>query len=162
MDNIIIKLNVLDDTSFLSPYSSNDTPCITEEVASFLENQCLANKANRPIIIEITSNCIDENEKEIYQNAIKKYYQNKAIDYKYFIHRDTILSLGLIIVAFFIMITNLFYKGNSVPLNEMIDIAAWSFTCAGVEKFCFERTSFVRDYKRSNCFVNAKILFNNL
>ncbi|NLC92674.1 MAG: hypothetical protein GX677_04320, partial [Treponema sp.] len=70
----IIDMVVKDDSNFLSPYYGK-YPVINSEVAEYLDNSQKAVLPKSEIKIRIKSNEIDDNEKIIYEEAIKNHYQ---------------------------------------------------------------------------------------
>ena len=78
----LINLTVYDDSSFLSPYSSDNEEIISDEVAGFLENSAKQIKPTSFLKINIKSKTIAENEKPIYLRAIKNYYENESAEIK--------------------------------------------------------------------------------
>ena len=75
----IIHLNVTDDGNFLSPLSVKGNSLISSETAEFLNLNIKHNLKDSGVKLIISSNAIDETEKEIYKTAIKNYYR---VEYK--------------------------------------------------------------------------------
>lgn len=71
----IIRMNVTDDSNFLSPLSVRGNPLIDSETAEFLNLNIKHNLKDSGVKLIISSNAIDETEKVIYKTAIKNYYR---------------------------------------------------------------------------------------
>lgn len=158
----IINLNIYDDSNFLSPYSANTSQIINDEVASFLENQVKLIKIKYPLTIIINSNCIDEKEKIIYTDALRRYYMNNKNEYQFEKRKVSIIVLIFFVVSVSILVTHFFYRGNNNVILEIIDIIAWVFMWEAVDKFCIERFIQQRQVKRCQNFIDAKIIYKEL
>lgn len=91
----IIHLNVTDDGNFLSPLSVKGNPLISGETAEFLNLNIKHNLKDSGVKLIISSNAIDETEKEIYKTAIKNYYrvEYKTISgYNNFLNNDELMD----------------------------------------------------------------------
>ena len=123
----VIHMTVNDDDEFLSVFSANDTPVISEEVAEFLENSTASLLPRQPLTLKIHSDCIDEAEQELYSKAIKEYYAEKYISQKWQLRKNALVigllvSLGVLLLALSLLIE---YHLDSVIWAEVIDIVAW-------------------------------------
>lgn len=72
--NAKINMTVNDDSDFLSPYAETGKPVISSEVAEFLENSANAFHPKERITLTVHSNCIDDDEKIVYEKAIRNYF----------------------------------------------------------------------------------------
>ena len=70
----IIHMTVDDDSHFLSRFSAGDTPVISSEVAEFIEDCTCSVLPKTALTLKIHSACIDKDEQEIYERAIKEHY----------------------------------------------------------------------------------------
>lgn len=128
-NRIIVAMNVKDDSNFLSAFSTNDKPVISNEVAEFLETVTYTVPPNEQLSLHIKSDCIDETEKQIYREAIKEHYADKYHESEKELKIFNRVALGLAIVGVLILAAAIFleYKVESVLWAEVIDILAWVF-----------------------------------
>lgn len=143
----IINMNVKDDSSFLSIFSKNENPIISEEVANFIENSSLSIPLKQPITLRIQSNCIDDNEKETYKKAIKEYYTQKYIANEQEVKRNRLIVIGLTILGIIVLAFEIFfeYTFNNIIWSEVIDIFAWVLLWEAVDiGFFGSRTSRIK------------------
>ncbi len=155
----IINLHVNDDSSFLSTYSEEDKPIISEEVATFLENSSQAIPHKESLTLKINSNCIDEQEQQIYKNAIKNYYTNHLVSTKRELEKSFFIALILAVIGIIILtIAQIVgYHFESIIWAEVIDIAAWVFLWEAVDIFVFRTRTLQLNKKRYSAFIDMKI-----
>lgn len=67
----VISMKVLNDDNFLSPYSTEYDEIISDEVATYLEHVITPIDLKHELHLVISSNCITEEEKEIYKKLLK-------------------------------------------------------------------------------------------
>ena len=110
----------------------------------------------------ISSNAIDETEKEIYKTAIKNYYR---VEYKTIwkeLRRNLFCSIIMLlfsacIFALAIILENT-TNASAVILN-MIDVFAWVFTWEAVDIFFLQRPKLHKEQQRNFAAMNAEIVF---
>lgn len=158
----IIHLNVTDDGNFLSPLSVKGNPLISGETAEFLNLNIKHNLKDSGVKLIISSNAIDETEKEIYKTAIKNYYR---VEYKTIwkeLRRNLFCSIIMLlfsacIFALAIILENT-TNASAVILN-MIDVFAWVFTWEAVDIFFLQRPKLHKEQQRNTAAIDAEIVF---
>lgn len=159
----LINLTVYDDSSFLSPYSSDNEEIISDEVAGFLENSAKQIKPTRSLKINIKSKTIAENEKPVYLRAIKNYYENESAEIKRNLKFNLIATLILfaisvvVLLALFLVVE----KFNIQVLTEIVTIMAWVFLWEAVDLFFIRRPLLRRELHRCENLKNSEIVFLN-
>ncbi len=134
---VLIDMTVNDDTEFLTQFSRHNTPVISSEVADFLENSTQNVLPKDRLHLKIHSNCIDENKKTIYTNAIKDYYTDKVIATKRELRHNNVLAIVLALVGILILALSLIMDGTLWP--AVIDIVAWVFLWEAVDIVAFKQ-----------------------
>lgn len=132
---VIIRMTVKDDTDFLSVFSAGDAPVISSEVAEFLEACTHSVLPKEPLTLKIHSDCIDDNEKEEYRQAIREHYTERYIANNRELKRNALIALllaltGILILASAFLIE---YRTGSAFWTEVVDIAAWVFLWEAVD-----------------------------
>ena len=97
---VVINMTVKNDDSFLSVFSTTDTPTISSEVAEFLENSVENILPTESLALHIHSNCIDKGEEELYRKGIEEYYTEKYLSNKQKLKHNKILVTLFGIVTF--------------------------------------------------------------
>lgn len=87
-----INMTVNDDSDFLSPYAETGKPVISSEVAEFLENSANAFHPKERITLTVHSNCIDDDEKIVYEKAIRNYFSLQLNEVNRSMRRKTIIA----------------------------------------------------------------------
>lgn len=158
----VLHLNVIADSDFLSPYSSGNTPVISSEVADFLENAASAYHPDKELILNVSGDCISDDERQIYTQAIKNYYSLKLTDIRRSLHRKAKIAawfaiIGILALSFMFLCDGL----NVYQLwIECVDIFAWVFLWEAVDQFFIERASLLITQKRYSKFVEMQCLFH--
>lgn len=159
--NPICKINmtVMDDSDFLSPYSPTDTPIVSGDVAEFLENGANKFLPKQQIELNVHSNCIDDGEKVIYDEAIRNYFNLKLDGMKLALRRNLIVSviftvIGILGLAAMVIIDHFFDKAI---WTEVVDIFAWVFVWEAVDQFFIERRKLLLERKKYQAFTEMKI-----
>lgn len=156
-----LYLNVLADSDFLSPYSSGNTPVISSGVADFLENAASAYHPDRDLVLNISGDCISDDERQVYTQAIKNYYSLKLTDIQRSLQRKAVIAawfaiIGILSLSFMFLCDGL----NVYQLwIECVDIFAWVFLWEAVDQFFIERTSLLVMQKRYTKFIEMPCLF---
>lgn len=159
---IVIEMQVLDDSNFLSPYCSNYY-IANDEIISYLNNRVKNLNVKAPLRIIINSNVIDENEKKIYTTAIKNYYFSGKKQLVQDLFNNMIVSLvmfaiGLVIIAIMIYMS---LHADKEIWTTVFDIVGWVFIWEAVDKFFFERRQLKRDFLRAEQFINADFVYKD-
>jgi len=160
-NRIIVDMTVNDDSAFLSPFSPEGTPVVNADVAEFIEDITDAVPKNESLTLRIHSDCIDDDEKQIYSVAIKEYYTEKYISLSRELKRNRALAaifaiIGILVIAFNLILQ---YKFNAPIWTEVIDIVAWVFLWETVDISAFENRSLRLKMARYRAFVDMKIKY---
>lgn len=155
---VVVDMRVADDTDFLSVFSKSDTPMISPDVAEFLESSTEAVTPGEDLTLRVRSDCIDDREKEVYQRAVKEYYEDKYFANKNELRRNRVLTFlfgvfGVLILAFSLFID---HRGNAI-WSEVVDIVAWVLLWEAVDISVFENRSLRIKEKRYLSFIDMKI-----
>ena len=139
----VLNMTVEDDSNFLSVFSPNKNPMISSEVAEFIETNIISISPKKQLTLRIHGNCIDEQEKAVYKNAIHEYYGDKYTAVERELKKDRVIvfslfSLGVLILAFAILLE---YQRGSIIWAEVVDIAAWVLLWEAVDISVFQTRS---------------------
>lgn len=158
-----INLIVYDDSSFLSPYSSDNEEIVSDEVAGFLENSAKQIKPTSSLKINIKSKTIAENEKPVYLRAIKNYYENESAEIKRNLKFNLIATLILFAISVVVLLVLFLVvaKFNIQVLTEIVTIMAWVFLWEAVDLFFIRRPLLRRELHRCENLKNSEIVFLN-
>lgn len=161
-NRIIIKMNVNDDSGFISEFSSSDIPVISPSVADFLENSTRSVLPKEQLALHVKSDCIDEKEKELYPKAIKEYYVQHLISTKKELRANNLIALFLAVAGIFVLtIALLLNYFIGVVWAEVIDIVAWVLLWEAVDIKFFKTRELSLKIKRYLAFTNIKVKFLN-
>lgn len=160
-DEAIINMSVKDDSDFLSPYSAKNKPVISADVADFLENSAKNFHPKQDVIINVYGDCISQEEKPVYDSAIRNYFALKITDSARDVKRKGVISLiftiiGVISLAVMFILSA---RGLNEIWTECVDIFAWVFLWEAVDQFFIERNGVIFQMRRCLSFYNAKINF---
>ena len=128
-ERYVINMNVKDDSAFLSVYSENETPVISSDVADFIESSATPVRPGDDLVLKIKSNSIDDEEKKIYDRAIREYYFERYAKNRRELLRSYVISALLFAFGLLILVFSAFlaYKDASSIWLEVVDVAAWVF-----------------------------------
>ena len=160
----VIHMTVNDDDEFLSVFSANDTPVISEEVAEFLENSTASLLPRQPLTLKIHSDCIDEAEQELYAKAIKEYYAEKYISQKWQLRKNAfvvglLVAVGVLTLALSLLIG---YHFESVIWAEVTDIIAWVLIWEATHIGVFQNRGIRLQKMRYLSYMDMKIKYLDL
>lgn len=153
----IIDMSITDDSEFLSPYSKHASPVISSDVAEFIEDSTSYFKPKQQFTLRIHSNCIDDGEKVVYENAIREYYAQHYIASKSELRFNSIIFILLTLVGAFALL--LAFWVDAHIWSEMIDIAAWVFLWEAVDIFFFKRRKSNIERNRYLSYMLIKVEF---
>ena len=158
---VVIDMSVNNDDAFLSNYCSGDNPVISSEVSEFLENAYPHTKTSTPLTLKIKSDCIDENEKIVYENAIRNYYTDKYLENEHHLKRNFIVAFILGVVGLVVMALALILEGanESMLWVGFTDVIAWVFIWEFVDILFFENYVLRLNRIRYLSFVEMNIEF---
>lgn len=158
----IIRLNISDDSNFLSPFSVKGNLLISSETAEFLNLNIKHNLKDSGVKLILYGNTIDETEKEVYKAAIKNYYQVEYTETMRELQRNLLCSIIMFLFSACIfalaVILEATTQANAVILN-MIDVFAWVFTWEAVDLIFFQRPKLHKEQNRNIAAINADIVF---
>jgi hypothetical protein len=160
----VITLNASDDSAFLSPYSENDTPVISTDVAEFIRARADATSPLYPITVRIKSSCIDESEKALYRLAINEYFTEKyiACEREHKKNRFAVgmlTALGIIVLAIAIAISSLPF---GQVWSEVVNIVAWVLVWEAVDIGVFHSRGLRHEKLLLLRLISAKIEYEDL
>lgn len=158
-----IRMNVSDDSNFLSVFSENDTPVISHDVAEFIETSTHSVRPSNRLTLKIKSNCIDQNEKTLYRRAIKEYYTEKYAAVNRELKKNHLIAfvlglLGVLVLAEAIVL-DYFYE--SAIWAEVIDIVAWVFLWEAVDIAFLETRKLKLDRQKYIAYVMMNVEFED-
>lgn len=158
----IIRLNVSDDSNFLSPFSVKGSPLISCETAEFLNLNIKHNLKDGGVKLIIYGNTIDEMEQEIYKTAVKNYYYVEYTETMRELRRNLLFSVIMLLFSACVfalaVILEATTQANAVILN-MIDVFAWVFTWEAVDLLFLQRPKLHKEQNRNIAAINADIVF---
>ncbi len=158
---IIIKINVSDDSSFLSTYYFNDRPIISSDTAEFINHSMKYLRPDEKVHFIFSSKVIDDNEKVLYKEAIVNYYKLEFSDLSRNIKRTIrqAIIMTLVAIVIFVGYILLDYLNTKTLILNIIDIAGWVFMWEAVDLFFLERSSLKA--KQLTCYkiINAVVDF---
>ncbi|MGN1048597.1 MAG: hypothetical protein ACI4QZ_08315 [Eubacteriales bacterium] len=157
----IVRIGVSDDSDFLSPFSAGENAVIAGDTAEFIEHSLKHINPGATLHFRIDGKTIDENEKIIYDKAIREYYHSEFIEVSREIRKNTLQSLILTFIAAFVFALAVVLDSigvQSVVLN-MIDVVAWVFMWEAADIFIFQRSSLKLRRARFLQIIRSKITF---
>lgn len=157
----VIRMEVVDDSDFLSPYAHKEGIIISEGVADFLDNSVKPLDLKNDLKIIISSDQIDKKEEEIYPKAIKNYYKSRVIEADRKLKTNTAMSFSMLLVAVFIFIIYiaLELKNSGYIILQLVDISAWVFMWEAVDLYFLERRVIKYEQLRACALYSAEIEF---
>lgn len=157
---IIINMQVLNDDEFLSPFSMSEVPVINSDVADFIENSTINLPPKEKLRLIIHSDCIDDNEKILYDKAIKEYYQERYTSLRKDLIRNYIAVAIMFIVGAIILTISVF-KINTLVKSEIIDIVAWVLIWEACDISFFTNHSLRIKKKRYKAYIDMDIVYKD-
>ena len=155
----VINMTVKNDDGFLSEYSEDRTPMISEDVSTFIENSVSGLVPSESLTLRIHSDCIDDEEKAEYKNAIKEYYTKRYVSDKRELRRNTLIALLLaaagIIALFAAIIVEI--QTDSPIWTEVVDIIAWVLIWEAVDIMVFRNRELKVNCLRYLAFISMKV-----
>jgi hypothetical protein len=157
----VIEMSVNNDDNFLSNFCCGDSPVISGEVSEFLENSYPVTQRNLPIKLRIKSNCIDLDEKVVYEKAIRKHYTDRYLENERHLKRNFFFAIllglvGLVVMALAIILES---AHQSVLWVNFIDVIAWVFIWEFVDIIFFENYVLRLNRIRYLSFIDMQIEF---
>lgn len=123
----ILKMHIENDNDFLSPFSNNKNPIISNETAEFIDNITQNKLPSQSLTLEITGDCVDNKEKQIYPKAIKNYYIEKYLSNQRELKINRMIAFVLAIFGVLVLSLSIFLELNfNLPIwARVIDIVGW-------------------------------------
>lgn len=161
----VIHMHVSDDSNFLSPFSVNENPVISAETAEFLNHNIKHNLTDSGVHLVIESDCINQKEEIVYQNAIENYYRIEFKEVWKELRKNAIVSLIMTLFSALVFAVAIVLEqttnANGVILN-MIDVFAWVFLWEAVDLFFLERPQLRHRRNLIEATLQAEITFIGL
>lgn len=158
----VARMNVKDDGEFLSAFSVTEAPVISSDVAEYIETVTRMIPLKSDITLHITSSCIDENEKIIYEKAIHEYYLQKYVENHVEVRKNRIVSLFMIIAGVIVLAAAIALDQMDFLIrSEVIDIFAWVLLWEAADILLLENNRLTRMEKRYISFMNMNIEFTD-
>lgn len=160
-NRVIVNMTVKDDADFLSVFSENSTPVISSEVAGFIEEATHSILPKQQLTLRIHSSCIDNQEKDLYKEAIKEHYLERYILNKRELKRNAAIALLLTFVGIMILAVSIFLGDqiDSAVWGEVIDIVAWVLLWEAVDIIAFKNRELRVKRRRYLSYLSMKIEF---
>lgn len=160
----IIRLNVADDSNFLSPFAVKGNPLISSETAEFLNINIKHNLKDSGVKLIISSDEIDETEKVVYETAIRNYYRYGFAEKAKELRRNLLSSIIMLVFSACIFALAIILERTtqtSAVILNMIDVFAWVFTWEAVDLFFLQRPKLYKEQSRNAAAIGAEIVFTN-
>ena len=157
----IIRINVINDDGFLSPFSKGSTPVISSDVSEFLERQTEALPPKTPLTLRVRGECIDENEKKAYAEAVTGYYAERFKAVNHAFRRNLLLSLVLAVLGIAALALALFTEAQTgSPIwTEAVDIVAWVLLWEAADVSLFRNYELRVSRRRYRAFTEMPVTF---
>lgn len=155
--NIIVNFSIRDGVEFLSSYSLNGLPTISQPIGDFIEQSTKTFPPKQKLTLRFHGMNVNNKEKETYKKAIKDYYQDKYLHICQKIKKNNIFSfilllIGTIVVALALAID---FKVGA----EVVDILAWVLLWESMDVFLFRNMENRHDKNRYLKFTTMNIEF---
>lgn len=155
--NIIVNFSIRDGVEFLSPYSLNGLPTISQGIGDFIETSTKTFPPKQKLTLRFHGMNVNNKEKETYKTAIKDYYQDKYLHMQQKIKKNNLISLillilGTLVVACAIAISQEIW-------SEVVDILAWVLLWEAMDTFLFRNLEYRHDMNRYLKFTTMHVEF---
>ncbi|MBE5732693.1 MAG: YihY/virulence factor BrkB family protein [Clostridiales bacterium] len=156
-----IPVSVRVEDSILSPFSPKGNPTISGEFAEFLDSQYTEMKANDQLHIDIECDTIDDEERILYEGAIRSYYKAEETRKTKELVRNNIIALIMVIIGIVVLtVSVIFYIFSHEIVGEIIDIVAWVFVWEAVDLFFLRSPTLIREKLKCKHFIGAEITYS--
>ena len=158
----LVKIHVSDDSNFLSPFSTDGLPMLSSETAEFLEHSIKHLRPDTPLHIDIEGQCIEAEERILYEKAIRIYYHAEFSETVRNIRKNTIQTVTMTFLAALTFALALILTNRAVQsvFLEMIDVVAWVFMWEAADIFFFQRSTLRMKRLRYFNLIQADISFS--
>ncbi len=157
----IIRMEVREDSGFLSPYSDDHGAVISADVAEFLNNAVKSKVLHNNLHLIIKSKEIDDAEKVQYRAAIKNYYRSEVIDADKRLVKNKWQVIWMCLAGIIVIAAGITTKllGGSDLVVESIDIVGWVFLWESVQLQFMERPEIRREMHRATALYGSEITY---
>lgn len=159
---VIVDLRVLNDDSFLSPYSTEEHSKISGEMSDFIEHSLKSVHSDERIKLRFYSNAITDDEKVEYEQAIHSHYAEcyrNTAEEKSRLIRIAFIMTFIAISALIFMIAIEFTPIGGKVFTEIIDIFAWVFMWEAVDIAFLQCAVLRHKEKRCLCLIDSIVEF---
>lgn len=158
----IIDITIKDRSEVLSPFISDNKETINNEFANFLDNAVKSVPPKQKLHLKVSCKDITQSDKKIFENAIKNYYLNSALESERKLNNNIkIFFLMLLFSA--VSLTALFlmnYFSAHWLIAEVFDIITWVFIWEAVDLLAFQRNMIRYEKFRNLSLYECKISIN--
>ena len=156
-----IPVSVRVEDSILSPFSPKGNPTISGEFAEFLDSQYTEMKGGDKLHIDIECDTIDDDERGLYEGAIRSYYKAEEMRKTKELARNNFIALIMLIIGIIVLTTSvIFYVFSHEIVGEIIDIVAWVFVWEAVDLFFLRSPILIRERQKCKHFIEAEITYS--
>ncbi len=156
-----IPVSVRVEDSILSPFSPKGNPTISSEFAEFLNVQYTEMKEKDQLHIDIECDTIDDEERILYEGAIRSYYKAEETRKEKELIRNNIIALIMLVIGIIVLtVSVLFYVFSHEIVGEIIDIVAWVFVWESVDLFFLHAPVLIRERQKCKHFIEAEITYS--
>lgn len=158
----LIEIKVDNKDSVLSSFSTKEA-IISNELAEFINHQLRPMTLTNGIHLNLVCDDITDEEKKIYDSAIRNYYKHELIEKNRELTRNKVLVwvmgiLGTIILAVSILLSVL---EKLTIFASVIDIVAWVLLWEAVDLHIFQRPKIEIEELRAYEIANSIITYND-
>ena len=159
----LIEIKVDNKDSVLSSFSTKEA-IISNELAEFINHQLRPMTLTNGIHLNLICDDITDEEKKIYDSAIRNYYKHELIEKNRELTRNKVLVwvmgiLGTIILAVSILLNVL---ERLTVFASVIDIVAWVLLWEAVDLHIFQRPKIEIEELRAYEIANSIITYNEI
>lgn len=158
----LIEIKVDNKDSVLSSFSTKEA-IISNELAEFINHQLRPMTLTNGIHLNLICDDITDEEKKIYDSAIRNYYKHELIEKNRELTRNKVLVwvmgiLGTIILAVSILLSVL---EKLTVFASVIDIVAWVLLWEAVDLHIFQRPKIEIEELKAYEIANSIITYND-
>ena len=158
----LIEIKVDNKDSVLSSFSTKEA-IISNELAEFINHQLRPMTLTNGIHLNLVCDDITDEEKKIYDSAIRNYYKHELIEKNRELTRNKVLVwvmgiLGTIILAVSILLSVL---EKLTIFASVIDIVAWVLLWEAVDLHIFQRPKIEIEELKAYEIANSIITYND-
>ena len=156
----IAEIRVSENGEFLSPYSLNGEPVISEDAAQILERSVKHFSPAKPVAFRLSGGGIKKENENIYSSAVKNYYHGEFSEIHRELKKCNVLAIIMTVIAAIIFAAAVILSNHGfvdqVFLN-IIDVVAWVFMWEAADVFVFRRNELKVKRIRFFNIIEAKI-----